>query len=41
MRLNTDAVLAAQTAEQQPSLLLREDSVQLLPGPLNQLTDDW
>jgi hypothetical protein len=41
MRLNADAVRAARTAEDQPSLLQREDSIQLLPGPLSQLTDDW
>lgn len=40
MRLNPEAVCAARTAEQQPSLLLRENSIQLLPGPLSQLTDD-
>jgi hypothetical protein len=41
MRLSADAVRAARTAEEQPSVLLREDSIQLLPGPLSQLTDDW
>lgn len=41
VRLDPAAVAAARTAEEQPSLLLREDSIQLLPGPLSQLTDDW
>jgi hypothetical protein len=41
IRLSPEAVCAARTAEEQPSLLLREDSIQLLPGALSQLTDDW
>lgn len=41
VRLEQGAVAAARTAEAQPSLLLREDSIQLLLGPLSQLTDDW
>lgn len=41
MRLSPEAICAACTAEDQPSLLLREDSIQLLPGALSQLTDDW
>jgi len=41
VRLNQDTVQAACSAQEQPSLLLRDDSIQLLPGPLSQLTDDW
>lgn len=41
MRLDPEAVRAARTAKEQPSLLLHESSVQLLPGPLSQLSDDW
>jgi hypothetical protein len=40
-RLSPEAVQAARTAEQQPNLLLHDDSIQLRQGSLSQLADNW
>jgi hypothetical protein len=44
LRINSEAFRAGMVcsdSEPQPSLLLREESVHLLPGPVTQLADDW